>query len=90
MASYELIFKESVVRILRTIPNVDVARILECIETLRHDPRPIGCEKLSGKEKYRVRQGGYRVIYEIRDADLVICIVKAGYRSSVYRTDRHA
>ncbi|MDP1932642.1 MAG: type II toxin-antitoxin system RelE/ParE family toxin [Gammaproteobacteria bacterium] len=85
MASYELIFRKSVARDMRTIPNRDVARILHCIDALQHNPRPGDCEKLSGQEKYRLRQGKYRIVYETRDTDLVVCVVKVGHRSSVYR-----
>ncbi len=88
MASYELIFKKSVARDLRTIPNQDVVRILQRIDGLRNTPRPTDCEKLSGQEKYRVRQGVYRIIYEIRDAELLVCVIKVGHRSSDYKAGR--
>jgi mRNA interferase RelE/StbE len=87
MASYELIFKKSVTRDLSAIPNQDIVRILQRIDALRNTPRPGDCEKLSGQEKYRVRQGSYRIIYEIREAELIVCVVKIGHRSSVYRVD---
>ncbi len=86
MARYELIFRKSVTRDLRTIPNEDVARILCLLDALQHNPRSGECEKLSGQEKYRVRQGLDRIIYEIRDAELTVCVVKVTHRSSVYRT----
>jgi mRNA interferase RelE/StbE len=88
MASYELIFKKSVTRDLSAIPNQDIVRILQRIDALRNTPRPGDCEKLSGQEKYRVRQGSYRIIYEIREAEFIVCVVKIGHRSSVYRVDR--
>lgn len=90
MASYELIFRKSVARDLRTIPNQDVVRILQRVDALRENPRSKDCEKLSGQEKYRVRQGVYRIIYEIADAELIVCVVKVGHRSTVYRTGKHA
>ncbi|HEX7030728.1 MAG TPA: type II toxin-antitoxin system RelE/ParE family toxin [Gammaproteobacteria bacterium] len=86
MASYRLVFKRSVAKDLRTIPNQDVARILNCIDSLAENPRPRGCEKLSGQEKYRVRQGAYRIIYEIRDRELVITVVRIAHRRDVYQT----
>lgn len=87
MASYRLIFKKSVAKDLRQIPNADVARILRRIESLGDDPRPPGCEKLSRQEKYRVRQGVYRIVYEIRDEALIVTVVKVGHRKSVYKPD---
>jgi mRNA interferase RelE/StbE len=84
MEKYRLAFKASVAKDLRAIPNQDVKRILARIETLSENPRGEGCVKLSGQERYRVRQGLYRIIYEIQDEQLVVHVVKVGHRSSVY------
>lgn len=88
MASYDLVFRKSVAKDLRVVPNRDVARILQRIQSLAADPRPAGCEKLSGQERYRIRQGVYRVIYEIDDHKLVVLIVKVAHRREVYRNRR--
>lgn len=85
MARYELVVKRSVAKDLRRIPNPDVARILERIEALRDDPRPLGCEKLSGQERYRIRQGAYRILYEVLDGRLIVTVVKVAHRKRVYR-----
>ena len=85
MGSYRLVFKKSVAKDLRCIPNDDVARILARIETLSDDPRPPGSSKLSAQERYRVRQGVYRIIYEIKNDELVVVVVKVGHRRGVYR-----
>lgn len=87
MASYELRFRASVAKDLRSISKRNVARILKRIESLSEDPRPPGCEKLSGQQRYRVRQGNYRIIYEIQDDVLVVTIVTVGHRRNVYRTN---
>lgn len=84
MASYELAFKKSVAKDLQSIPKKDVARILKRIEALRDDPRGEGCIKLSAQERYRVRQGAYRIAYEIRESELVVTVVKVGHRSAIY------
>lgn len=86
MARYELLFRKSVAKDLRVLPNPDVRRIMRRIAALAVDPRPAGCEKLSGQERYRVRQGTYRIVYEIEDARLIVLIVKVGHRRDVYRT----
>lgn len=86
MGSFELRFKQSVAKDLRQIPKKDVAKILKRVEALREDPRPVGVEKLSGQEKYRIRQGVYRVLYEIRNNELIVVVVKIGHRRDVYRT----
>jgi mRNA interferase RelE/StbE len=85
MGSFRLVFKKSVARDLRDIPKQDVPRILKCFDALAEDPRATGCEKLSGQERYRVRQGSYRIIYEIQDDVLVVVVVKVGHRRDVYR-----
>jgi mRNA interferase RelE/StbE len=85
MGKYKLVFKKSVAKDLRDLPNKDVACILKCFETLSEDPRAPGCEKLSGQEKYRVRRGVYRIIYEIKDVLLMVFVVKVGHRRDVYR-----
>jgi mRNA interferase RelE/StbE len=63
MAGYEIFFKESVWKDLRKTPKRDLKRILSRIEKLGDDPRPMGCEKLTAQELYRVRQGKYRIVY---------------------------
>jgi len=85
MASYKLVFKKSVAKDLRTIPNPDLKRILARMRTLAEDPRPPGTEKLSGEDKYRLRQGNYRILYTVNDADICVVIVKVGHRREVYR-----
>ena len=58
---------------------------MERIGDLAENPRPVGCEKLSGQEKYRIRQGNYRIIYSIQDTQLTVWVVKVGHRREVYR-----
>lgn len=70
---------------LRYLPNSDVKRILSRIDILKDNPRPRGSEKLSAQERYRLRQGIYRIIYEISDEELVIIIVKVSHRREAYR-----
>ncbi len=86
MASYSLAFKKSVAKDLRSIPNKDVHRILKRIDTLCENPRAEGCVKLSNLERYRVRQGVYRIIYEIQDNELIILVVKIAHRSQIYKS----
>lgn len=86
MAAYSIFFKESVRKDLASIPKHDLQRIIERIGNLAEDPRPAGCEKLSDQEKYRVRQGNYRIIYSIQDTELTVWVVKVGHRREVYRT----
>jgi mRNA interferase RelE/StbE len=85
MARYELRVRPSVAKDLRGLPKEKVKRILARIEALRDDPRPPGSEQLSAQERYRIRQGDYRIIYGIEEAEVVIEIVTVGHRREVYR-----
>jgi len=84
MDKYQVEFRKSVEKELRTIPKQDQIRILQRIASLAGDPRPTGCKKLSGQERYRLRQGNYRILYEIVDARLVVSVVKVGNRCDIY------
>lgn len=86
MASYELRIKKSAAKELgATGQKRDRERIVERIRLLADDPRPRGCEKLSGSDRYRVRQGDYRVLYSIDDEASVVTVVKIGHRRDVDR-----
>ena len=85
MAEYEILFKESVYKDLKKIPKADLRKILSRIKKLSEDPRPAGCEKLTGQERYRLRQGRYRILYSLQDEELTIWIVKVAHRKKVYR-----
>jgi mRNA interferase RelE/StbE len=86
MGRYKLFIKPSAVREIEAIAEKKQRQqIVARIEALSDDPRPPGCEKLTGREQYRVRQGAYRIIYAIEDDRLVVYVVKVGHRSSVYR-----
>ena len=86
MANYKVVFKKSVAKDLRTIPSSDIKKILKRIELLSNNPLPINAEKLSGQQRYRIRQGNYHILYEIDDMIVSITIVKVGHRRDVYRT----
>ncbi len=85
MAEYKLYFRASVEKDFRAIPKKELRTILHRVELLSKEPRPIGCEKLTGQERYRLRQGKYRIVYSIQDKELTIWIVKVGHRKDIYR-----
>ena len=85
MARYRLVVRKSVSKDLNGIPKRDVRRILAALESLADDPRPSRTKKLSGQERYRLRQGNYRILYEIEDDRLIVCVVRVGNRRDVYR-----
>lgn len=86
MGRFRVFIKPSAVRDIEGIADrKQRQQIVARIEALSDDPRPPGCEKLTGREQYRVRQGVYRIVYAIEDDRLVVHVVKVGHRSSVYR-----
>lgn len=85
MAEYRLVFKRSVAKDLRVVPRKDLSRILKRISGLATDPRPPGCEKLAGGERYRIRQGIYRIIYTVNDDEVCVVVVKVAHRREAYR-----
>jgi mRNA interferase RelE/StbE len=85
MGDYKVYFKKSVEKDLSAIPKKDLKKILQRIAMLAQNPRPVGHEKLTGQERYRVRQGRYRIVYSVQDEVLTVWIVKVGHRKDVYR-----
>lgn len=85
MASYRILIKTSAAKELEAMPKKDRERLAARMRDLAAAPRPPGSEKLSGEEKYRVRQGDYRILYLIEDANATVTVVKIGHRREVYR-----
>ena len=85
MGRYRIVVRKSVFKDLERLPKKDVGRIVKAIRSLSEDPRPPQSKKLSGEEKYRLRCGAYRIIYEIQDEQLIICIVRVRHRKDAYR-----
>ena len=85
MESYRLEVKRSAAKEIGDLPKADCQRVVAKIQRLASNPRPNGCEKLSGAEKYRIRQGDYRILYEIDDSTKLVTIVKVGNRREIYR-----
>lgn len=86
MDSYRIDWKQSAGKELKKLPRDVIARILRAIENLASDPRPHGSRKLVGSEHtFRIRQGDYRVVYNIMDSEGVIEIIRVGHRRDIYR-----
>ncbi len=86
MESYELFIKPSAAKELEAVGRKsDRTRIVDKIYTLKVDPRPQGCEKLTGQDRYRVRRGQFRILYVVDDNERVVTVVKIGHRRDVYR-----
>ena len=86
MANYKIEISASAEKYIKKIPKKDLKKVIEAIQILAINPYPEGCRKLQGEEDvYRVRQGNYRIIYEIENKKLIILILKVGHRKDVYK-----
>ena len=86
MGRYRVLIKPSAVKEIKAVPRKkDRQRIVKRIEQLGDNPRPEGCQKLSGQNRYRIRQGQYRIVYGVEDDQLVVYVVKVGHRKDAYR-----
>jgi len=86
MGVSKIFFKKSVEKDLTRVRKNELKKIIERITALADNPRPPGCEKLTGLERYRIRQGHYRILYSIQDYELTTWVVKVAHRKDVYKT----
>ena len=85
MGSYEILIKPSAAKEIETIPRRDRQKLVARIQELSDNPKPPGSEKLSGQERFRLRQRAYRIVYSINAAEPPVLIVELGHRKEVYR-----
>ena len=85
MAKYKIEIKKTAAKEIKKLPAKNINRVIKILDGLAGNPRPEGCLKLSGEEKYRIRFGVYRVLYEIQDNLLLVIVVKVAHRKDVYR-----
>ncbi|MBI4676374.1 MAG: type II toxin-antitoxin system RelE/ParE family toxin [Elusimicrobia bacterium] len=85
MGSYRVSVRASAERELRAVPKTHLRLLMEKVKRLAEDPRPHQCEKLSGEDRYRIRQGDWRVVYSVDDTLKQVVVVKVGHRREVYR-----
>ncbi len=86
MANYKIEITSTAEKSLKKIPKKDIGKVVEAIQILAISPFPSGCRKLKGEEDvYRVRQGNYRIIYDILDTKLIVLVLKIGHRKDIYK-----
>jgi len=86
VGKFRVSIKNSAVKEIEAIPQKkERQRIIRLIGQLAKDPRPPGSKKLTGNDKYRVRQGSYRIVYSVEVNELIVVVVKVGHRKDVYR-----
>jgi mRNA interferase RelE/StbE len=84
---YSIEITSTAAKAIKRLSKPDRDRVMEAIESLNADPRPIGCKKMKGRaaDAYRIRIGGMRVVYEVRDKVLVVVVINVGHRGGVYK-----
>jgi mRNA interferase RelE/StbE len=85
--SYKITVASAAKKFLKRLDDASLGSSLaKAIDGLSQNPRPPGSAKLEGREdRHRIRVGDYRVIYQIRDSELVVLVVKIGHRREIYR-----
>jgi mRNA interferase RelE/StbE len=82
---YEVVLSTSARKELRALADPLLSRVLNAMRALAGDPRPHGCRKLSGaRDRWRIRVGDYRIVYEIEDEAKVVTIILVRHRSAAY------
>ena len=85
MDCYRVLIRKTAEKELRKIPKNVLKLVTAKISRLSDNPRPMGSEKLSGEDRYRIRQSDWRIVYGIHDEHRIVEIIKIGHRSEVYR-----
>lgn len=84
MTKYEVVITKSVQKYLDKLSDALAEKLENAMMKLENDPRPVGCEKMSGRNAYKMRVGDYR-IYTIEDKILLVTVIDAGHRREIYR-----
>jgi mRNA interferase RelE/StbE len=85
VAVYSVLIKKSAGKELEAVPRKDREKLIAKIRSLANNPRPEGSEKLAGDDRYRLRQGVYRILYEVDDTTIIVTVVRVAHRREVYR-----
>lgn len=70
---------------LADLPADPYRQVKEAISALPQTPRPVGCQKLVGRDGWRIRVGDYRILYDIDDKKKTLTILHIGHRRDIYR-----
>ncbi len=83
--SYQILILRRAQKELAKLFGRDFERVKQSILKLSDHPRPSGCRKLTGRDGWRIREGNYRIIYEIDDQKKTVTILHIGHRKDIYR-----
>jgi mRNA interferase RelE/StbE len=83
--SYQIVIPKPAQKQLDNISKIERDRLILTLRSLANDPRPNGVKKLKGYDNtYRVRVGDYRIIYEIKDRELIVLLLSVSHRKDAY------
>ncbi|MEI7595369.1 MAG: type II toxin-antitoxin system RelE/ParE family toxin [Bacteroidota bacterium] len=85
MDKYTVVINKSVQKLLQKLPNNIAEQLENSMLDLENNPRPNGCKKLKGRSAYRIREGNYRIIYEIEDKIITVIVTNIGHRKDIYK-----
>lgn len=85
MTKYSITITKTAQKQLNKLPDQIAESLIEVIKNLAQNPRPVGYIKLKGRNAYRIRKNNYRIIYEIEDNVLTVCIIAVGHRKGIYK-----
>lgn len=86
MKTYRVIVQRKAEKMLMKLDKRTGLSIGKAIQTLSDNPRPRGCKKVRSTSLYRIRVGDYRVVYDVKDIEVVVLVVAVGHRQSIYRS----
>ena len=88
---YRIVIVKTAEHNIKKLPNQVQKKIVHTLFELAENPRPRGVKKLKGPSNlYRLRVGNYRIIYSIKDDELIIVVVKVGSRNRIYQNIKNA
>ncbi|TGL97490.1 type II toxin-antitoxin system RelE/ParE family toxin [Leptospira barantonii] len=84
MSEYSVLLTQSAAKQLNKLPENIADSLIQIIQGLAQNPRPIGSKKLKGREGFRIRKGDYRILYDIIDRKLIVHVIAIGHRKEIY------
>jgi len=85
---YNIIYTEGALEDLKKLPSTILKRVEKAIQSkLALNPIDFGKPlQYSYKGYRRLRVGDYRIIYHVKDREIIVVIVEVQHRSKVYNT----
>ncbi len=87
MVSYRVKIKSSAQKEIHKLPSKGLRnKVVDIIDSLNANPFPEGSKKIKGSNNiYRIRQGTYRIVYQVYKNELLVLIISVRHRRDVYK-----